>query len=135
MRRLSLQDKRGLTEVIGYVLLIVIAIGLGVLVYAYLELFVPKEKPECPDGIGIIISEARCTINQEASGGVSGNLAITLANKGRFTVDAAYIRMGAESRKIRELINSDNIYFEIVEGNKGLQPGSSVFKIYQFINS
>ena len=39
-------NKKGISEMIGYVLLIVIALSLSVLVYVYLEKLTPKGKIE-----------------------------------------------------------------------------------------
>ena len=130
MKKLLLGDKKALSEVIGVVLLIIIVVGIAVLVYNYLELFVPKEKPECPDGISLTVTNAACKI----TGGTTtkGNITITIENRGRFAVDGVYIRVGPASRKVRELVNKNNLYFEEVGG---LMPESIFSKIYNFSDS
>ena len=51
VRGLLRLDKRGVSIMIGYVLLVVIAIGLSIAVYAYLKNYLPREKAECPQDI------------------------------------------------------------------------------------
>jgi len=44
------KNKRGVSIVIGYVLLIAISIVISILVYQALKTYVPKEALECSDG-------------------------------------------------------------------------------------
>ena len=77
--------KRGISEIISYVLLILVAITMGMLVYGFLKLYVPKEKPECKDGINLIIESAQC---KHETNGIN-NLSVVLRNRGLFKVDKA----------------------------------------------
>lgn len=97
-------QKRGVSIMVGYVLLVIIAISISILVYNYLEIYVPKEKPECPDGhdVTLIIQSASCQIGSEED-----TLSITILNKGLFKVDAVYVRMEAEGRKVKQLVNKE----------------------------
>lgn len=119
-------NKKGVSEIISYVLLVIIAVGLSVFVYNYLDLFVPKEKAECGQDISLIIKDYVCQ---------SKLLNLTLLNKGLFTIDAVYIRAGTENQKVRDLLNGDNVYFGIIQGQKGLNPGKTFSKIYITTNS
>ncbi len=125
MKSWLLYDKRAVSEIVSYVLLIVIAVGISVLVYVYLSLYVPKEKFECPESVSLIVADASCTLR-----GTQVKLDLTLVNKGRFTVDAAYIRLGDSQKKVKDLINSKDVFFGIINGQQGLIPGESVFKSY-----
>jgi len=131
MKKLLLKDKKAMSEVIGVVLLIIITVGIAILVYNYLELLVPKEKPECPDGISLTVKKAVCSLNSTSST-VEGNITIIIENRGRFAVDGAYIRVGPANRKVRELINKNNLYFE---ESGGLIPENTFSKIYNFSDS
>lgn len=84
---------------VSYVLLIVIAVVLSGLIYAYLGLYVPNEKPECPDGINIIVKDTTCQGQQ---------LTLNLQNRGRFKISAVYIRLGNVSREYRPWLNDPN---------------------------
>ncbi len=79
-----LNDKRGIGEVIGYILLIAIVIALSVLVYGWLKTYVPSESIECSDGTSISVDNYvyDCTNNV---------LNLTLKNSGRFNIAGFYI--------------------------------------------
>ncbi len=109
---------------VGYVLLVVIAISLSALIYTFLKLYVPKEKPECKDGITIAIQNVECQ---------NGILTATLQNTGRFKINAVYIRIGNASREYREWINDPNdqsvnyedFYPLNLQLGKGMFPGET----------
>ena len=96
--------KRGISEIMSYVLLILIAITISTLVYGFLKLYVPKEKPECKEGINLIIENVQC--KHEANG--INNLTLVLQNRGLFKVDKAFIRIGFETRQFRADIPQTN---------------------------
>jgi hypothetical protein len=115
-------QKKGISAMIGYVLLIVIAVGLSAAVYSYLKIYIPKDKPECPDDINIIMQSYACQ---------NGILNITLANKGLFKVNAAYIRLGPRDKKVKEWINNPKLEeIEEADFNINLMPSSSITKIF-----
>ncbi len=96
-------QKRGVSIMVGYVLLVIIAVSISVLVYGYLKLYVPKEKPECPEGhdVTLIIQSVSCQIGSEED-----TLSITLLNKGLFKADAVYVRMEEAGREVKQLVNA-----------------------------
>ncbi len=96
-RQSLLRNKKGISDMVGYVLLIVIAMGLSVLVFVYLKNFTPTGKLSCPDGISVFIKSAACN---------SGKLSLSLANNGLFTIDNLYIKMGSPDRNIRYNLNN-----------------------------
>lgn len=134
MKSLLLHDKRAVSEIVSYVLLIVIAVGISVLVYVYLSLFVPKEKFECPESVSLIVADVKCAF-LPPGGTAPVQLNLTLVNKGRFTVDAAYIRLGNGQKKVKDLVNSKDVFLGIINRQQGLIPGESVFKRYIFDSS
>ena len=77
-------EKGGVSQVVTYVLLIVVAIGLSVMVFAFLQNIIPKEKFECPEGLSLIIRDVECV--------TLGVIKIDVANKGRFDIDGIYAR-------------------------------------------
>jgi FlaG/FlaF family flagellin (archaellin) len=81
------RNKKGLSEVIGYILLISISIVMSVLVYQYLKTYVPKEAPTCDEGTSIFIKEIvyDCTNSKQ--------LNITFKNNGRFSISGYYIHV------------------------------------------
>jgi FlaG/FlaF family flagellin (archaellin) len=96
MRGLLRSDKKGVSEMVAYVLLIILALGLSILVYSYLKGFIFKERVECPDGVSLSISEAECNCE-------NNKLHITLTNNGRYTVYNSYVYLrefdGTEFKK------------------------------------
>lgn len=95
-----LKNKRGITEIISYALIIIIAISISVLVFAFLNLYVPKAQPECENEARLIINEVSCTI-----AGQEQKLELKLQNKGRFSVNAAFVRFGKEGSEAKDPIN------------------------------
>jgi hypothetical protein len=88
MRRIGIfEDKRGLSNLIAYVLLISISISLSVVVYNWLSDYADQADIEkCPDGASIVIKGYSCN-------GSNGNLTVRLKNKGLFSVDGYILRV------------------------------------------
>jgi hypothetical protein len=119
------RNKKALSEIVGYTLLIVIALAMAGMVFAFLKIYIPKESVACTDNINLIVQDYSCSAS-------ANSLNLTITNKGLFKADAAYIRLGNESQKIKTQINKDNIYFP-----GGLNPGESYnsqFGIIEIIN-
>lgn len=71
---------------IGYVLLISIAIIISIFVYQWLRTYVPTEEIKCDDGVSVFVksTEYNCTTNPNT-------LVLTVKNTGRFNVAGYYI--------------------------------------------
>ncbi len=109
-----MKEKKGISEIVSYVLLVMIAIAMSVLVYAFLKLYVPKEKPICPEGISLTIESANCNLAQRT-------LTLTLRNRGLFTVHKAFVRIGIPDKKFRSNI-PQSPFTLLTEGETGLKP-------------
>lgn len=110
-------NKKGISEVVSYVLLIVIAVGLSVLVYSFLKSYVPKEKPLCPEDSSLIVQDYECSSSLKI-------LTINFANKGLFNVSAAYVRLGEANSKVKTLLR-ENVYLAY-----SLSPGKNLTERY-----
>ncbi len=99
---------------VGYVLLLVITIGLVIAVFAYLKVFIPKDKPECRESISLSIQQSSC---------IDKKLSLVLLNTGLFKIEGVYIRLGNESQKVRQQVN--NIAYIINNTFLGLMPEST----------
>ena len=78
-------NKKGVSNIVAYVLLISVVIALAVVVYAGLKVFVvPVEVEECPVGTEVIINSYSC-------GG--GSLSLVLKNSGTFGVDGYEVKV------------------------------------------
>ena len=109
---------------IGYVLLVIIAIGLSVAVYTFLKLYIPPSSPECPDDVKLTIDEVTCV-----SGGGPGiyDVGVKLTNRGLFKAYGVYIRLGDPDKIHKELLNPGNeLYFLGLMAQPYLMPGESV---------
>jgi hypothetical protein len=119
LQKISL-NKKGVSEMVGYVLLVIIAIGISIAVFQFLRIYIPKgENPQCNQDISLIVQEYKCDFNE-------GKITLSLLNKGLFKVEVAYIRFGESNKKILPLINdplkvgtANSFYL-----NGGLNPGS-----------
>jgi hypothetical protein len=84
------KNKRGLSIIIGYVLLMVVSIVMSVIVYQWLKTYVPKDALKCPDGTSLFIKDAvyDCTAK---------TLTLTFKNNGRFGIDGYFIHVSTDS--------------------------------------
>lgn len=96
MRCQLLPIRRAESTILGYVLLVVLAIGMAAAVYSYLTFFLPKEQPQCPDGVSLAITNVSCSGNE---------FRITLQNKGLFSINGSYIKVGEKGHIYKQLIN------------------------------
>ena len=94
------KNKRGVSVIIGYVVLITFGIILSIIVYNYLKTFVPTEISDCPDGVSLFIKEYDCVAN--------GTLSLTIKNNGRFNVNGYFIRGGDTGSEIATIDLSSN---------------------------
>lgn len=69
---------------IGYVLLIVIAIVMSLIVYQWVKTYVPKDAVDCPDDVSMFLSEVKydCALD---------NLDVTVKNNGLFNIAGYFI--------------------------------------------
>lgn len=80
-----LKQKKAVSLMVSYVLLIVITLSLAVLVYAWLEFTVQEPKTlECPDDVSLIIHDYKCPGSQI--------IELTLRNKGLWNIRGFIIR-------------------------------------------
>jgi len=86
--------KKAVSELIGVVLMISMAIVMAGMVYGFMKFYVQKPIPEdlCPDGVSIIISDYKCLEN-------SMMINITFKNQGRFDINQVLIKINNESGK------------------------------------
>jgi len=112
-------NKKGVSAVVTYVLLIVVAIGLSAIVFGFLQALIQEPEFTCPEGLALVIKDVDCTSTP------TGQLYITFQNKGRFEIDGVYARYsntpGAVSSTplvpIRDSGNTGGIN-EITDGQK-----------------
>ena len=91
------KSRRGISEMVSYVMLIVIALGLSVLVYNYLVNYVPKDKVTCSDDISVTIKQIACNSTNE-------RITFEFLNNGLFDIDFLYVRIIKENQSVGQNI-------------------------------
>ena len=82
-------DKKGVSIMIGYVLLITAAIVMGAIVYQWLRTYVPIEAPACSDEISVFMKRYSCDP-------ATGELTITIKNNGKFNLAGYFIHVSTD---------------------------------------
>jgi len=78
------KNKRGISIMVGYVLLVSFAVFMGVIVYQWMKTFVPKEALECPEGTSLFIKDYTYNCSTK-------ELDLVLTNNGRFNIGGYFI--------------------------------------------
>ncbi len=91
-KALQIRDKRGISVMIGYVLLVAFAVIIGVITYAWIKTYVPADSIVCSDGVSLYISD----VNFDAE---SNDLVVNIKNNGRFNVDGYFIQVKNDSEQ------------------------------------
>lgn len=79
---IQIKNKKGVSPIIGYVLLVAFVIILGVIAYNWMKTYVPQEDLECPDGTSLFVRDYSCDNN---------TLNLTLKNNGKFNIGGYFI--------------------------------------------
>ena len=80
-----MNNKKAVSIMIGYVLLVSIAMIIGASTYVWMKSYVPADKIQCVDGVSIYIKQINCT-----KVGDKIYLDLTLKNSGRFNIAGYY---------------------------------------------
>ena len=75
-------SRKGVSVIIGYVLLVTFAIVMGGIVYQWMKTYIPKDTLECDEGVSIFLKDYSCNDLE---------LSLTLKNNGRFNVAGYFI--------------------------------------------
>jgi len=87
MRLIKIGDKKALSEIVSYALLILIAFVIGTAIFMWMRHWVvtPPEDEECPDGVAIVIRNAVCNDADD-------KITLTIANQGRFDISGFVLK-------------------------------------------
>lgn len=119
-------NKKGISVIVGYVLLVSMTLALSVLVFNWLKFYVSEDEVEsCPDNVNIIIKDYECYRNADLASGGVGNITITLKNKGLFSTDGY-------SLKIHDREDAEFGLYSLNDTGKKLSPGEDHTDIYYF---
>ncbi len=114
---MSLQTKnvKGVSIIIGYVLLITFAIIIAVAVYGWMKTYVPKDTLSCPADVSIFVKDYQCNSTQ---------LDLTLKNNGKFNIGGYFIYYANTSTQD---IATANLSFYAIDKGSVLQPSGIKF--------
>ena len=99
-------NQKGVSIMMGYVILIIIAISLSIATFAYLKLYLPKNQPKCYEGVAISIDYVKCV--DDNSDGIF-NVSLNLTNRGLFNINSVFIRIGEPGRLYKKFLNEEVI--------------------------
>ena len=88
MKTIKKRNKKAISPMIGYILLISAAVFMSIIVYAWLKTYIPKAAIECPDTTSIFVKSYICDSNE---------LNLTIRNNGNFNVAGCFIRVANKS--------------------------------------
>lgn len=120
----KIRNKKGLSVIVGYVLLIAFAMVMGGLVYYWMKSYIPTDGIKCPEGVSVFIEDYSCDFPR---------LTMTIKNNGKFNIDGYFIRGANNSnQEIATIDLSDESGGGIVsfEMGKSLNTGDSNQKTF-----
>src|SRR3989338_2109738 len=127
-----IKNKKGVNNVIGYILLVSMAVVISILVFQWLKSYIPTDEIACPDGISLFVENSvyKCYID---------NLTLTIKNNGKFSVGGYYIRGTNSSTQSLAILELSSFSPQgtggaiIFEGNEnGLNPGNKINNSFSF---
>jgi len=119
MLLLDNKNKKGISIIIGYVLLIAFAVAIGTIVYTQLKKTIPTTELECPEGTLLFVESYSC---------IGEVLNITLKNNGRFSIGGYFIRASNDSEyKIPQIELSEAIISDT--NGDWLKPGIKIIEL------
>ncbi len=88
------KEKKAVSDMVSYVLLIVIAMSIAAGVYSWLRFYVPAEtdSQKCGEDVAIAITDYACSTSKLIN--------LTIENKGYFSVDGFFIRGSNDIAKL-----------------------------------
>lgn len=127
-------NKSGVSLMVSYVLLILIAVALSLLVFSYLKIYIPSnQKPECANDFSLIIQSLSCSLSTDSD---VDEMTITLQNKGLFNADGVLIRIRNPDFKVKTDFEEEILFNPRLESNlndctkkKALSPGDECIHI------
>jgi len=99
-----MKNKKAVSAMVAYTLLIIIAIALSVFVYNYLKVYVPGDRPKCQPDINLAVENITCDLTTK-------KLNLILSNRGLFNISGAYIRVGLANKTVRSQVNNGSGFF------------------------
>ena len=77
------RNKRGVSIMVGYILLVAAVLAMSAVVYTWMKTYVPKDSIQCPEGVSVYAKKINC---------VDGEIELIIKNNGRFDINGFFIR-------------------------------------------
>jgi len=138
--------RKAVSEIISYVLLIVIALGISATVYQWMSTRIPSVSEICPEDISLYIKSYNCSHDDKCSSGNCLNLIIK--NNGNFNIDGFFIRTSNNistipatglwcdfSEDCENLRETGRFYFSMITDgfeDKSLGPGNETGLVFNY---
>ena len=132
------KNKKGVSVLIGYVLLVVFVVITSAIVFVWLKTYIPAESLNCPDSVSLFIKEY--TLDCDAN-----TLNLTMKNNGRFSYAGFFIHASNESgqevatidfsqylRENNEIKKLGNSVAYIGDGDNPIKPGNESGAVFNF---
>ncbi len=102
--RKIIKNKKALSEIVSYTLLILIAFVIGTAVFVWIWKLVDKGEPEqCPEGVSIVIRNAVCNLPLPAT---PDTIIINVSNQGRFNI-TGFVVKGSNNPNVKAAVRLD----------------------------
>ncbi len=128
-----IKNKKAMSEIIGYVLLMLIAFSIAAIIFYFLIGAVPKNKEKCPADTNLII-QSYSYLNDNS-------LVIEIKNKGLFDVDGFFVHANNRTEGLHTInlaklspYNSNNITHKLKPG-ESFEFGPVDVSVYNQITS
>ncbi len=118
------KNKRAVSIMIGYILLITFAVVISGVVYTWLKSYVPKQGVECPDGVSLYITSYENNID-------TNQLTLNLRNNGKFSIGGIFIYYTDSSEQKLATLDLSNFVVSGLKMNPGVKfpgEGDNAFK-------
>lgn len=125
---MRIKNKKGISVMIGYVLLVTAAIVMGTIAYQWIRTYVPSEGLACPEDVSVFIKEYEC-------GGPKNEFNITLKNNGKFAIAGYFIHVTDDPEQEIATLDISEYIGEEKGGMGGVHAGGSVIFVAASANS
>ncbi|HPD82156.1 MAG TPA: hypothetical protein PK357_03595, partial [Candidatus Pacearchaeota archaeon] len=97
------KSKKGVSVLIGYVILIAFIVFLAAIIYEWMRSYVPLEELTCPDSVSLLVERYECADNQ---------LKLELKNNGKFNLGGYFI-YATQSPNVTTATKDLSVYADI----------------------
>lgn len=134
-----IRNKKGVSVIIGYVLLVAIVVVISIFVYQWLKTYIPQNALQCPSGVSVSIPSYtyNCT---------TGVLNFTLENTGTFSISGYFIHASNQSGQVASVdlspyyiggssISGNGIlfnYYNVIPPGNAVSSLNNVFNLSKF---